>query len=80
MIRYPEVKYGYLIELKYLRRSETTDALLQQQLADARTQLRQYAADDRIWRGQTNTPLKLIALVFSGWELKLAEELPLREE
>jgi len=70
--RYPDVKYAYLIEVKYIKRSEFTEEKMTEQLAEAEAQLTEYSADERIIRRSGGTELKSIALVFSGWELKAA--------
>ncbi len=46
--KHNDLKYGYLIELKYIKRSEFNDDLLQEKIDAARTQLQQYAADPRV--------------------------------
>ena len=40
--RFPDMLFGYLIELKYIKRSEFTDAKLNKNITDARNQLKQY--------------------------------------
>ena len=68
--KYADLKYSYLIELKYITRSEFTDDLLQEKLAKAKTQLQQYASDTRVIKRSQGSQLIKLALVFSGWELK----------
>ncbi len=68
------VKYGYLIELKYLTRSEFSETLLQEKLAEAKTQLQQYHQDPRVHIFGDKVQLKCIAMVYCGWELKTMEE------
>ncbi len=70
--KYPDLNYAYLIEVKYIKRSEFTDEKMKEQLAEAKTQLKKYAADEEIIRRCGGAELKRIALVFSGWELKAA--------
>ncbi len=53
------------IELKYIKRKEFTEALLEEKIKDARDQLKKYKAPE-------NT-IKVI-LVFNGWELVHVEE------
>jgi len=72
--KYPDVKYTYLIELKYMTRGEFTEEKMKQQLADAKSQLMKYAGDERVVKRSRGADLKCLALVFSGWELKAAEE------
>lgn len=72
--KYPDVNYGYLIELKYLARTNFSEAKQHAALADAKKQLKKYAADERIIKRSRGTSLKCLALVFCGWEMKAAEE------
>jgi hypothetical protein len=72
--KYPNVKYAYLIEVKYMKRSEFTEEKMKELLAEAKLQLMKYAADETIIRRSGTAALKRLALVFSGWELKAAEE------
>ena len=73
-VKYPDVNYGYLIELKYLARTDFSEFKQNAALADAKKQLKQYAADERFIKRNQGTGLKCLALVFCGWELKAAEE------
>ena len=72
--KYPDVNYGYLIELKYLARTDFSEDKQHAALADAKKQLKQYAADERLIKRNQGTGLKCLALVFCGWEMKAAEE------
>jgi hypothetical protein len=68
--KYDDIKYGYLIELKYIKRTEFTDELLQAKIKEAKNQLQQYATDPRVVQ-QSSKGVNLISviLVFCGWEL-----------
>jgi hypothetical protein len=72
--KYEKVKYGYLIELKYITRSEFTQELLQKKIEEAKTQLQQYATDPRVIKSNQSMNLVSMMLVFSGWELVHYEE------
>jgi hypothetical protein len=72
--KYEKVKYGYLIELKYITRTEFTEELLQEKVFDAKNQLLQYATDPRVIKGNRGGHLRLIMLIFRGWELVHYEE------
>jgi hypothetical protein len=72
--KYDKIKYGYLIELKYLTRTEFTEELLQSKIDDAKTQLQQYATDPRVIKSNRGVNLTSIMLVFRGWELVHYEE------
>lgn len=59
-----EVPYGVIIELKYIKRGEFNEKLLQTQITQAKEQLVQYDLGERYIK---------IALVFKGWELMFCE-------
>ncbi|MDQ7047500.1 MAG: PD-(D/E)XK nuclease domain-containing protein, partial [Sulfurovum sp.] len=60
-----EIPYGIIIELKYIKRSEFNDVILQKQIAQATKQLNQYDMGERYLK---------IVLVFNGWEMVFCEE------
>ena len=65
-------RHGYVIELKYLKRSEAVDeAFVQERLKAAKEQLHRYLGDEAL-RGHP-TVYTGIALVFHGWELVASE-------
>ena len=81
IITFPNIQYGVLIEVKYIRKSEKvaekTKAFL---LAEAASQLERYAKDHNLaetWRLKPQGTVTLIrlALVFHGEELLFAEEI-----
>ncbi|MBF0352994.1 MAG: AAA family ATPase [SAR324 cluster bacterium] len=69
LLKYPEMSWGYLIELKYIKRDELTDTRLEQEITKAQTQLRQYLADDRLKQYPAHVTFTGIILVYHGWEL-----------
>ena len=76
--RYPDIKYGYLIELEYISDSQFNkrefDQSLAKEKAEAETQLRQYAQDARIVEVAKQVTLKKLVLIYKGWELVYAAE------
>ncbi|RKZ45436.1 MAG: hypothetical protein DRQ41_00270, partial [Gammaproteobacteria bacterium] len=72
--KYEKVKYAYLIELKYITRGDFTKKLLQEKIKEAKNQLQQYATDSRVIKGNQGVNLRLVMLIFSGWELIHWEE------
>lgn len=56
----PDVPFPAAIELKYIKRSEMTDALLEEKTAGAVAQLKRYQLPDNAVQ---------VVLVFHGWEL-----------
>ena len=77
--RYPDAKYGYLIELEYISHTQFNrqdfDKSLAREKAEAAKQLKQYAADPRIEKVAEQVTLKKLALVYKGWELIYAAEI-----
>jgi hypothetical protein len=67
--RFPDMGYGYVIELKYIKRGELPEDILENKIAEAREQLDQYAQDDHIVRAMGKGKLKKIVLVYHGWEM-----------
>jgi len=81
-IKYKDIKFAYLIELKYIKRSvkdKEFDDLLQQKILEASNQLNQYS-EDEYERQMLGLPpygmvtLKKVIIVFHGWELAYCEE------
>ena len=72
--RYPGMRYGFVIELKYLSRGPETEARVTAVADDALAQLRAYLADGRLAQQYPDVEFKGVALVFRGWELVYGEE------
>ena len=72
--RYPGMRHGFVIELKYLSRNPETEARVAATAAEAVSQLRRYLADERLARQFPDVEFKGVALVFRGWELVHSEE------
>ena len=77
--RFPNIQYGYLIELKYMSQSEYEKEggkkKFKKLITDAQTQLDQYVNDPRIAEVTQQVTLKRLVLVYRGWELAHAEEM-----
>ena len=71
--RYPSLRHGYVVELKYLKRDQESDALAQSALDEAKEQLSGYLADERLAQQHPSVRFTGVALVFRGWELVGAE-------
>ena len=71
--RYPTLRHGYVIELKYLKRGDDSEGLAHSTLEAAKEQLRGYLADERLGREHPGVRFGGVALVFRGWELIRAE-------
>ena len=68
--RYPNLTRGYLIELKYLARSESADqAAVTTVVEEAQAQLMRYLADERLTRQFPGVRFVGLIVVFHGWEL-----------
>ena len=61
-----EVPYGVIIELKYIKRTEFNENVLEKQIIKAKKQLQQYDMGERYIK---------VVLVFNGWEMVCCEEL-----
>ena len=72
-VRYPTLRHGYVVELKYLKRGDGGEELVNSALATAKDQLSRYLADERLARQHPSIRFTGIALVFRGWELVAAE-------
>lgn len=68
------MRHSYLIELKYVKRSEDSATQRQKVIAEAQTQLRQYAQDARVRELLDPATLHPLILVYCGWELVYREE------
>lgn len=73
LTRFPEVAHAYLLELKYLKATDT-DEEGHKALEEARTQLAQYEQDERLPQLMSGKPIHKIAIVYKGNDLwKVAE-------
>ena len=72
--QYPDVGYGYVVEVKYLKRSERVDeSVVAEALRGAREQLAGYLADGGLRRFAPSVRHVGLAVVFHGWELAACE-------
>ena len=68
--RYPHLRRGWLIELKYLRRGEAADTGgVAAAAGTASAQLERYLADERLARQFPGVRFTGLAVVFHGWEM-----------
>ncbi|CAK0776467.1 AAA family ATPase [Gammaproteobacteria bacterium] len=67
--RYPDMRHGYLIELKYISCSKDSPEKRQAEIAKAEAQLWRYAGDERVQKALSAARLHPLVLVYSGWEL-----------
>jgi hypothetical protein len=74
LAKYPDLPYSYLIELKYISKSDYNEKKHQENITAAQKQLDQYEKSDRVKNSIRNTQLKKIILVYKGWELVYCEE------
>ena len=72
--RYPGMRHGFVIELKYLSRGPETEARVTAVAEAAAAQVRAYLADSRLARQYPDVEFTGVALVFRGWELAHGEE------
>ena len=68
--QYSDMGYGYVLELKYLKRSEPLDeSVVADKVQEAVLQLRSYLADPSLPRRYPSVQHLGLAMVFHGWEL-----------
>ena len=71
---YPELRHGYLIEVKYLKRGEDAgEAKVQAVVHEAEGQLRRYLADERLGRQYPSARFTGLVVVFHGWEMVFSD-------
>ena len=72
--QYPDIAYGYVLEVKYLKRSERVDdSVVAETMRGAREQLKGYLADEGLRRRAPSVRYIGLAVVFHGWELAACE-------
>ncbi len=70
LAQYPDVGFGYVLELKYVKRSESLDeSLLADKVQEAVLQVRGYLADPSLRRRSPSVRHIGLAVVFHGWEM-----------
>ena len=74
--RLTDMPYAYLVEVKYLKRGDS-DTQIPALKADARAQLLKYASDEYVNSTIGGAKLRLLTVVFRGWELLDMEEVSL---
>ena len=68
--QYADIGYGYVVELKYVKRSESLDEpLASEKVQEAVRQLRGYLAEPRLRRRYPSVRHIGLAVVFHGWEI-----------
>lgn len=72
LIHQPDIAFSYIVEVKYARR-DASEADIEALRAEASQQLRRYAADPKVHATKGDTELRLVTLVFKGWELAVCE-------
>ena len=66
---YADMRHGYVVELKYVKRGERKERAMDVAAAEASAQLRRYLADETLSRQYPTVQFTGLALVFHGWEL-----------
>ena len=68
--QYSDMQFGYVLELKYLKRSEALgESVVADKVQEAVLQLRSYLADPSLPRRYPSVQHLGLAMVFHGWEL-----------
>ena len=74
--KHPDIAFGYVIELKYIKRGEAFDgSAVTAKLQGAKAQVRRYLADGSLPRRHPTTQYIGLAVVFHGWEMVACEAL-----
>ncbi|MEG1564161.1 MAG: ATP-binding protein [Bacteroides sp.] len=74
LLHQPDIAYSYIVEVKYATRSDSEEKIATLK-AEAIDQLHHYAADPKVRDSKGKTELRLIVLVFKGWELVVMEKI-----
>jgi hypothetical protein len=75
LAKYREIPFGYIIELKYIKRDQLTDPVLKRSIKEAETQVRKYAEDKNILKKYADCKIIKLILVYHGWEMIEAIEI-----
>lgn len=78
--KYVDMRYGYVIELKYLSRSDGGAERVQAVVQQAIPQVQRYLADSALIQRNQGATIRGIVVVFCGWELVAMEEVAKGEE
>ena len=74
LARHPELRHGFVVELKYVRRAAAEEARVAALAERAEGQLRGYLAARRLRELHPGVEFTGLALVFRGWELAHSAE------
>ena len=75
--QFPDLRHGYLIEIKYLKRSAAAgERDVRAAVRAATTQLQRYVADERLARQYPLVRFLGVVIVFHGWEMVYCDALP----
>ena len=81
LAQYPQLKYSYLIEIKYIPAQGTKKTLpkakIEKARVEAEAQLRPYGLDEKFQKVIGQTTLKKVILIFSGTRLVYHDEVAL---
>lgn len=68
-VGYPDVRYSYILEIKYIKPKDFNDAKLEKLKVEATEQLKGYSLDKNFRKSIGKTTLIKLALIFSGHQL-----------
>ena len=79
LAQYPELKYSYLLEIKYIKpqdkKKELTPGKIQKIKEEAEEQLNRYCRDEKFKKAIGQTTLKKLVLIFCGTRLENHSEI-----
>jgi len=71
----PDVPYSYITELKYIKKDDATERVIQAKIDQATAQVKTYYNDKKITRLMKNTKIKTAVFVFiGGEEVRIVED------
>ena len=76
-IQYKDMPYSYIIEFKYVKHDDKID--MDALREEATRQLRQYSGDSRVISTKRGTELKLVYVIYHGWEMVECESVSINE-
>lgn len=77
-IRFPDMPYSWLLELKYFSRTEYDPNKIPDTVEQAKKQLLRYKGDDYLKQRMGSTDVRCLVIIFSGWEMVHAEEISIK--
>jgi hypothetical protein len=75
LLNFLDMEYSFLIEIKYINKTDFSNSELEKKIREAKMQLEKYKEDASLEKFAGTTKLIKIILIFSGVELKHKESI-----